>query len=275
MKKFLPILVIFCGGFLLSHGLNAQVRLYGTVRSAEGPLPFATLGIAGKTVGTISNEYGQFELSIPDSLIKDSLTISYVGYEMQKLQISVLVNNSPLMILMKEQVESLDDFEVRARRIRGRQKTFGAKKKQDVFFWITDGGTGSEIARLIDIEQDFFLQAVSAQIENDLGQNFTLLVNIYRQDPETGLPGAQLLKEIKVVRSNQREGWLEVDMRDHNLSISGPFYVSFQWTDVEKHIPMIAGKADPGQSYVRLSPLGEWQQLVNWNINAKGLVLKD
>lgn len=45
------------------------------------PLPFASVFVEGGGIGTETNELGQFELLLPDSLYNDQLQISYLGYQ--------------------------------------------------------------------------------------------------------------------------------------------------------------------------------------------------
>lgn len=85
MDRFFNIFFLM----LLGQAILAQdVVLRGKVFDAQHHkmIPFTTLGIAGKT-GTVSNENGDFELHISESMQKDSLIVSSIGYFNQTIAI--------------------------------------------------------------------------------------------------------------------------------------------------------------------------------------------
>ena len=77
------VLTIMLTAFL-SSSVKAQPQLItGKVfdeRSHE-PLGFASVSIAGKPVGTVTNAAGEFDFYIPEEYKNDSLIISHVGYK--------------------------------------------------------------------------------------------------------------------------------------------------------------------------------------------------
>ncbi|UOQ77214.1 carboxypeptidase-like regulatory domain-containing protein [Hymenobacter sp. 5516J-16] len=56
--------------------------LQGTVLDAQtqAPVPFASVGVAGKPLGTVADEQGRFQFTTPTSLTEPVL-ISCVGYQ--------------------------------------------------------------------------------------------------------------------------------------------------------------------------------------------------
>lgn len=81
MKYIITIaLLLSFNGYLLSQNIN---KVKGIVRSAKDKerLAFASVGILGTGLGTITNELGMFTLNIPAENINDSLNISYIGYK--------------------------------------------------------------------------------------------------------------------------------------------------------------------------------------------------
>lgn len=77
-------------GFFLSASAQSRMTISGFVEDVENgeKLIGASLYAAAHKIGTISNRYGFFSLSLPkqDSL---TLTVSYVGYKTQLLRIAV------------------------------------------------------------------------------------------------------------------------------------------------------------------------------------------
>ncbi len=82
MKFFLS----FFFSLLFSHALLAQVSYFlveGKVTDAGTgePIPFASVGITGRAVGTSTNAVGEFSFKVPVELEGKELKVSCVGYE--------------------------------------------------------------------------------------------------------------------------------------------------------------------------------------------------
>lgn len=62
---------------------NSQVHIKGLVQDqiTGQPLPYASVFMEGTGIGTETDQYGQFDLLLPDSLYDGLLKISYLGYQ--------------------------------------------------------------------------------------------------------------------------------------------------------------------------------------------------
>ncbi len=110
------LLLIF---LLIALGSIAQTRLIivGDVKDAatNEPLAYATIGVKGRVDQTISNSEGKFELSVPAAANRDTLIVTYVGYEQFQKAIPTL--SSFEHILLKERVTVLDEIRIVHRQI--------------------------------------------------------------------------------------------------------------------------------------------------------------
>ena len=70
---------------MCTFSLNAQRNITGTVMSADGPLPGASVVIQGTAIGTGTDFDGNFSLEVSDG---DVLEISFVGYVTQTVQVA-------------------------------------------------------------------------------------------------------------------------------------------------------------------------------------------
>jgi hypothetical protein len=76
------LLLIF--SFLIAFSAQAQkITLSATVQDnqSQEPLPYASVGIKGKSLGTITNLQGQFDFHFPVEFRNEILVISMLGYE--------------------------------------------------------------------------------------------------------------------------------------------------------------------------------------------------
>ncbi|MFN8240427.1 MAG: carboxypeptidase-like regulatory domain-containing protein [Bacteroidales bacterium] len=78
----------------------------GTITDNETnePLPFATIGIVSKGRGTVTNNNGIFDLKITRDDIKDSLTVSYLGYYNRRIPVKQAIGNNFNIKMMREYI---------------------------------------------------------------------------------------------------------------------------------------------------------------------------
>lgn len=102
--------------FLGSRAISQEVAaLSGTVfDSATGiALPFAQISVQNSTIGTVTNEEGQFKLDVPARFAKDTLLATYMGYETLKLPVSGIAGN-PTRLALKQHALQLAEVEILA-----------------------------------------------------------------------------------------------------------------------------------------------------------------
>jgi hypothetical protein len=96
---------------------SSYLSLAGHIVAADNnePLAFASVGIAGKAKGTITNTSGSFNLRLPENFKSDTLLISMMGYRQEKIVITG--SEEDIYIKMKTQPLILKAVEVTEKRI--------------------------------------------------------------------------------------------------------------------------------------------------------------
>ncbi len=107
-------------GTLFAPGLRAQTGITtfsGVIISDDKgePVPFASLSVKGKNLGTVSNEKGQFLLKLPVGQANSQIVVSAVGYVSQTLPPGRL-GNTPATIRLKLAAIALPEVQVTAQR---------------------------------------------------------------------------------------------------------------------------------------------------------------
>jgi len=93
--------LIFC-----SANADAESLLEGVVRDTNNNnISYVSIGFHGKGVGTVSDENGAFSLSVPDSLLNDTVTFSHLNYNMLNLTVNDVFANK--VIVLNEKVYKL------------------------------------------------------------------------------------------------------------------------------------------------------------------------
>ena len=250
----------------------------GRITSGNNVLMYASIGIVEKNVGTISDDQGIFKLEIPTEFLNEFLTISHIGFVTKKIKIDSILNTDLLKVELEEELISLDEVLIIAeRKKKYKLKEFGNKKKHDLFFWLqdVDKGKGSEIVTLINPKNEILIKSVSLNILNLNEENFFLLLNIYDLDKKSKLPKNQLLKKQKIIESNQAKGWLKIDLTSERIIIDEPFYIGFQWINIDRPVPLIGGTSNsPKNSLIRYKVMGTWKKFAEWDIKIEAEVNK-
>ncbi|MEO5912565.1 MAG: serine hydrolase [Pelobium sp.] len=99
MKKYLFVFMIT---FFTVHLQAQKLIIEGQIldiNSKKG-IPYASIYFSNSSLGTISNLNGKFRLEFQLQHIRDSITVSYLGYKTQKISISTI--KSPIIVSLEE-----------------------------------------------------------------------------------------------------------------------------------------------------------------------------
>src|ERR1035437_3568200 len=105
IKKSLPLLTGFWL-LLLTFPLfgQQQPKITGKITDVNyTPVIGATISIKGTSTGIVSNEKGEFELKIPQSL-PVTLVVSFVGYKTQEYDVYEI---EPLSIVLEDELNKV------------------------------------------------------------------------------------------------------------------------------------------------------------------------
>ena len=73
-------------------------------KQTKKPLPFVSIGIVEKNIGTISNYDGFFVLKLPSKLLSSLITISHLGYKCKQIPIQALIDQKVDIYLETEYI---------------------------------------------------------------------------------------------------------------------------------------------------------------------------
>ena len=157
------------------------------------PLPFASVGIKGKSIGTVTNLRGEFDFHFPAEFRNEILVISMLGYENFEAPIWSLLENTPSAITMDKSTTVLEEVVVR------------------------DSLDGGEILRiaLARIEQNFpmkpfALEGFYRDVKKVGGTTISLLeaaVKIYDEHYQAPRNKSKLRERVKLVEVRKSLGY--------------------------------------------------------------------
>ena len=94
------------------HSQN-NIPISGKVIDDTGyEVPFAAIGIVSKNIGTTSTEDGTFYFQISNDELKDTLSVSSLGFYTYTLPMSQLIQNEKVVIVLEEKTTSLNEVVV-------------------------------------------------------------------------------------------------------------------------------------------------------------------
>ncbi len=117
MKRFtLLILLLYIATIAWSQGNTVT----GKVTSNNEPLPFVSVAVKGKTIGTTSDIDGNFSLSNIGT--KDVLVFTFIGYQSKEVTVG---NQTIINISLEEDVAKIDEVVVTALGIKRQKRAIG------------------------------------------------------------------------------------------------------------------------------------------------------
>ncbi|WP_438962042.1 carboxypeptidase-like regulatory domain-containing protein, partial [Nonlabens sp.] len=107
MSRTITLVLIL--SLFLTNITAQNIVVEGIIKDSERKeiLPFANIYLQKKYTGTISNEKGEFKITIPSGQENDSLVISYIGYNSQKISITSIKN--PIEVFLIENQLTLNE----------------------------------------------------------------------------------------------------------------------------------------------------------------------
>jgi hypothetical protein len=84
IKHFVALIGISLSLLISMSGYAQTRQITGTVTSADGVVPGATVAVKGTTIGVMTDAQGAFRLSVPENA---TLVVSAIGYNTQEVAI--------------------------------------------------------------------------------------------------------------------------------------------------------------------------------------------
>lgn len=107
------LVMLFALLILMLSPATAQENLVisGKVLDAQTsrPIAFASIGILGKPLGTVTNTDGRYEFIVPRTMMKDTLFVSNLGYFNFKVALRDIKNTRNFYILLKTRVYNIKE----------------------------------------------------------------------------------------------------------------------------------------------------------------------
>jgi len=221
------------------------------------PIEFANIGIVGKGFGTVTNENGEFNFTVPDSLEKEAIKVSMIGYKPKTLSYASI--NSQPKIRLAQAVTNLNEIAISVKKTK--VKIVGNETKTThVTAGFIKNTLGSELAIKLNIKnpktqlRKFYLNIARNSIEKPIFR-----FNVYNKD-EKGKPKENILTQNVIIELKEKTGLIELDLTPYNLYVDDDVFISIEWI---KDLGDVKGlyfsaKLTGNKTYFRQASQDEW-----------------
>jgi len=232
-KPLILLVLIFA-----SLSLKAQLKIQGQVTDAvsKTAIPFATVGVKNRVIGTVADSAGRFQLSVsPDSIGPNNpLIVSCIGYRSVEIDYQK-IKDIQQMIALAPSTNYLNQATIKPAKFK--VKTFG-RTGSSAFMSTkmisehnhTSDELGKEIGTVISIDKNCRLTAFNMHVIFNHFDNVKFRLNIY--SVKDGLPDTLIIKDnILLDVGHVRQKWINVDLTEYQIYLGGydKVAVAIQW----------------------------------------------
>jgi CarboxypepD_reg-like domain len=229
-----PPVVVFLLVLLLPAAAAAQV-IRGTVLDArtQAPVPFATIGLPGRELGTVADGQGRYQLDAPGAAATDSVQVTSLGFRPLRLTLAQL-RAAPALMLTAGPV-ALREVQVLARSPYRRTHVLGSSSKASMAdIGLAAGELGAQLGTIVRLKRaPSRLLNAGFVIGRDAPATVTCRLHFYRLGPNGWPTDEPLLDRELVVRALvQRGGSVTFELADEPLLLDEDFFMAvelLQW----------------------------------------------
>ncbi|MBG8553255.1 carboxypeptidase-like regulatory domain-containing protein [Hymenobacter guriensis] len=227
------VLFLFALLLLLPALSFAQAnRISGRVvdQKTKEPISFASIGLKEEQAGALTNEYGFFQLPMPDKNATDSLIIMALGYKRTALLVRKGTKMDELIIEVPKLPILLGNVNISASKVK--ELEMGARNNTPGDGMI-QGMPGSQYAFWVKNDKSKklgMIRSVSFFLSESGFPREPFRVRIYKADGNYSSPNTDLLTENVVVSAPGGGQWFTIDLGAYNiLAPEDGFYVAMEW----------------------------------------------
>lgn len=234
------------------------------------PVPYATVGVPGTSLGTAADEQGRFRLPIPDTLGADAqVIVSAVGYAPASARVRDF-GLTPYLIQLAPRAIQLGEVVIRAgadqttRLGRAHTRTRLTSSLYDACNLI-QAVPRREVGTVLPVPESCQIQDFNFQVAFNTLREVRLRLQLYRM--VAGRPRQLLVPAGIPLTVTQKRGWVSVDLREFDIQLSAgqTIAATLHWEKddtlrVERHGFVLAARSGRQQLLLsRNAPTEDWQ----------------
>ncbi len=258
MKNIALFILTLFSANLLAQNFSGKVSNSKT----NEVLPYANVGVRGKSIGGIADEGGSFKIDISKASPNDKIVVSYLGFEPMIYQVSELKVNQVYEVKLNPKTVELKEVAVYNKRV---PIILGNNKKS--FYHTGWGHNTSDIGRArgaifnpadLPVKAEEFVIHIHENTFDSVKFRLNIMI-----PGENGEPPTSLINENIFFTTSVKKGWVRVDLKAYNIVISEKLLVAVEWVDASgrertekegSHRITISTSKKEGYFYTRETP---------------------
>jgi hypothetical protein len=227
--KYISGFVLFSLLVLQLHSQVITGKIYDA--SSGAPLEYVSIGIIETSVGTITDEKGNFNIEVKGLSTNARVRFSMIGFKSQTFTIEQLS--------LKENIIKLENEAVQLKEViikpSGKFRKVGATNYTWHGGWCgwggIDFGKGYEIGIKINLGI-LPVRLKSLHIHIDKQSFDSSLFRIHIRNIMDNLPLDELLNKNILISITKESGWIDIDLSKYNLVFKGDIALSLEWIKI-------------------------------------------
>ena len=239
-SRFISFLLV--GSLGVGVALAAQVQpTQPAVRVVDAqrkqPIPYASVGIVGRPLGTVADAQGSFLPARVGAAPTDSVVVSCVGYQSRRLLVADLGKLPELALT--PQAAALQEVQVKAgtwkRRNVGRE---GSGSFTFYNFHLQAdkepaNKLGREVGAILWVKPNSFVEEAYVYLKQSSFRHLRFRLNLRALDSQDHPATSLLTQDVQFTVPDSTAGWQHLDLKPYNINV-GPqnrIAVTLEWLD--------------------------------------------
>ncbi|MBT9394088.1 carboxypeptidase-like regulatory domain-containing protein [Hymenobacter sp. NST-14] len=230
VQRVLSLLFVALALPLLSIAQDAKMTGRIVDDKTKEPIPFASIGLKEEQTGALTNEYGFFQMAMPQKNPQDSLIIMALGYFRKAVLVKPGIKVQDMIIEVPKRAIELKEVKIQGGKVK--DLALGSKSNTPGEGMI-QGMPGSQYAFFVKNDKGKNLgnvRSVSFYIGENGFPREPFRVRLYKADGNYNSPNTDLLTENIVVSAPKGGEWYTIDLTEYNIEAPKEgFFVAMEW----------------------------------------------
>lgn len=193
-------------------------------------LPYATIRIADKGIGTISNKDGKYSFEISSGMKNDSLTVNYMGYCQKAVKISAVKLGTAIwltkkIIHLKQVIVKVGTDEIQGKKKEGFVTLVFRSRDQ------SRGLSGAEIGMLLKNKSRIKINKIGFYVAQNGYDTLKIRVHVYKANHMEVQDRLDITHNFLAI-TNGKTGWFTFNVSDNYVVIHGNYIVTLELVKV-------------------------------------------
>lgn len=256
IKTGILLFALLCPGLVFCQTRSGQVLSSET----KSGIAYVNVGIIGKNIGTVTNEYGNFTITLDKINNTDSLRFSMIGYESKSFLVSQFKEDSIKDVYLVPRSYYLTEVKVFSHRTH--EIRLGTPVLSDALkSGFESNDLGSEMGIKVNARKQVVLKEININVATCTFDSVVYRINIYQVVNKTEYKNI-LIEPIYISFSKDKiDKVITLNLRKYSILIEGEVLISLElFKDLGEGRLLFHTQYFTGITYHRKTSQGKWTE---------------